>query len=98
MLLTPNQLIMLADCIDLGREGCLANHVENGGTNTEADLARLDVLEEICRSMARRGVTAEVVIKDKGPASLAEGGHVFQEAPTIEWLTPVNDEDSIPPA
>ncbi|MGE8141741.1 hypothetical protein ACQKOE_07185 [Novosphingobium sp. NPDC080210] len=95
MLLTPNQLVMLADCLDAGFEACEINHVENGGTNTEADILQLTRLEDALRTLARRGVAAELKLAEKGPASLLDGGILHAE-PEIEWLSPVNDED-LPP-
>lgn len=96
MLLTPNQLVMLADCLDAGFEACEVNHVEEGGTYSDTDLAKLIGFEAILRELARRGQVAEVKLALKGPASLADGGHDFITAAAIEYLTPVNDED-LPP-
>lgn len=96
MLLTPNQLVMLADCLDAGFEACELGHVENGGTYSDTDLAKLTGLEAILRDLARQGQVAEVKLALKGPASLADGGHDFIAAAAIEYLTPVNDEE-LPP-
>lgn len=94
MLLTPNQLVMLADCLDLGYDCCADNHVDHGGVNSDADLTVLAALEDLLRWTARRGMMAELTLAGCGPASLAGGGHDFAGA--IEYLTPVDPEPLSP--
>lgn len=71
MQLTPNQMTMIANALALAHEGFEDNHVEAGGVNTDEDIEVVGVLRDVLRSIARRGVNADLTVLTK-PRTVAE--------------------------
>lgn len=78
MLINPKQAILIADALD-EVERQQSNHVSDGGIYTDADYALIFTLSGVLRSMARRGVNADLLLRDMGAADLLDGGHLFHQ-------------------